>query len=436
MVKKHIPSVVAFMLTISSFYSCHANILDAIRLAKKITQSEFISNNFDSLTVPFEMLNGWIVISVNIKDGDHIIPAKFTLDSGAPTVISDDLATKNQFQQETLSNADDIIATPDGIKSTPGHLAKALVFEIGSYKVKKENTLVKHLDNSYGMSCNSIVGMLGSDILEYATTLIDFENKRITFITPEAFNPNHYGLSSNWEFSSYSLLQKTPYLTIGINGQKEDAIIDLGYNGNVLLQFRNPKHKDAEQFMNTLGKQTVETYGALTTINGMVAQKGIQYLLSSATLSQNELTLNSGRISFMVNKKLKEDKVNIGTGFLKNYLVAIDWEHKKLYLKQQQELEETTTSPLFMVSYLPINKKFCVSAISTDSKWYQKGIRAGDTALKINGTELSQLIIENNTCATRQQLAEICEDIKTMVFMKEGKPERIENSEEKKGIAK
>src|SRR5690606_31806991 len=105
-----------------------------------------------------------------------------------------------------------------------------LVFEIGSYKVKKENTLVKHLDNSYGMSCNSIVGMLGSDILEYATTLIDFENKRITFITPEAFNPNHYGLSSNWEFSSYSLLQKTPYLTIGINGQKEDAIIDLGYN--------------------------------------------------------------------------------------------------------------------------------------------------------------------------------------------------------------
>ena len=414
------------LLFLSGPIISHANVLDAIRLAKKMTQSELLSDNFDSLTFPFQIVNNWIVVEVNVESNGREVPAKFMLDSGAPTVISDKLATDNHFPQEKVAVAADIINTPDGLKSAPEHLAQNLIFKMGAYKVKKDNTLVRHLDNDYGMSCNDIDGLLGIDFLSHATLLLDFDHKTITFIHAGKFQPAAYGLSDYWKFSSYSLVQKTPYLDVKINGQKESAIIDLGYNGAVLMQFRNPKHKDARQFLNAAGKQTVETFGALATINGVSARKGTQYLQAAATLEQKKELINRFSVSFLVNEKLKEDKVNIGVGLLKNYLVAIDWQDKKMYLKQQKSIAASELPPLFHVAYFPLIQKFCVSFVSTDSKWYQNGLHAGDTVTAINGKKLENLITENNgnVCAIRQELSQLNEQIKTVMLKSKAKQER------------
>lgn len=351
----------ALLLSACFLFSC----------GKKLLPTGTIKQEGFTEIIPFNFDNGLPIIKVNIGG----VAYNFLLDTGAPTVISPELAATLKSKKIKKSHVGD----------SQGNSGKQEFVEIDEIKIGKLHfndigAVVVDLKHSFEVKCLKIDGLIGSNQMSNAIWEIDYKKKTIK-ITDDFLGFKEPTNASKLSFIEMEA-QKTPLVRVQIDSVKSKLVtFDTGANGAIDLSFAHFENtiKDYKQ-IKSYGNSSSGIYG--TGKKDTITTVKVPFMkLGTLKLSDQLLTFQDASSSV------------IGNGFLKNYKTTINWKTKSIYLLQQDTIQKTKFENLGL-SIRYINNKPVVAIIIKDSDAEKSGIQLGDEIVEIDGTSLSELTEE------------------------------------------
>ncbi|UMQ40495.1 retropepsin-like domain-containing protein [Chryseobacterium sp. Y16C] len=334
---------------------------------------------FKATVIPFELIEGKIVLNVTIKNDQH----HFIFDTGAFTIISDELKNKINAKKSNI-----IFESIDANNAK----SKMDVFTINTLKVADLN--IKNVNFSFAdigwissRACKKISGILGANMMKDKMWQIDFKNKTLTVF--DKIENDSYSGSVAIPFTEEKFIG-VPKIEVKIRGQILDYVFDTGSGmGFSLNQQSYNKIKDHDFLI----------------FEGLLAQS-----LNSISKGEKEVDIMEvqfGNINVgnqIIDSSL--DAVNlVGTKFMENYLIVLDFINKKIILYPNGD---TPAYNSFGVSFA-VNKDrlIIVNRLIIDSL---SELNLGERIIKINSMDVSivndeifcevKKILDNNTIIT------------------------------------
>ncbi|WP_248723912.1 hypothetical protein [Seonamhaeicola sp. ML3] len=202
--------------------------------AGKNTKELVMVNTLESpVTLPYEMINGLIVIKLQINNSK---PLNFVLDTGAPITCI--------FESDRAIGFQDPLDEHDKIGShTETYMEKPVKFIDGLHLKLNDDIFLKNL--SVGLwppelffkstSYDNVPydGIIGYDLLRFVMLEINQESKTITL-----HNPKEAILPDDWVYSNLEFKNNKPYCNINLRIKPEDENIPLKAH----LDFGNINH--------------------------------------------------------------------------------------------------------------------------------------------------------------------------------------------------
>ena len=325
-----------------------------------ITQNSFVEE------IPFDLVEGQIVIKVNIKDNIY----HFLFDTGAPVVVDNQIAkllNKSKDYQNVFDSNGNIQKLPK---------RKINELKIGNIVFKNITTFVTDLKYIKEIGCINIQGVIGANLMTNAVWQINYAQKKIIFTN----NVNSLHLATDNSRIKFSLEKiGTPIIPIYIDETKVDnVIIDTGSRGSIIISKNDVQniHKDVRSITNyTLNP------GAFG-----VELDTIQTYKCNNILIGDNLKLDSTLISIRNRKVTKK----IGFEILKNYIITLDWKNNEVYF------QESIYTPLenkdsFGFNLIYSEGKVIIGKIYINSSADLKGIKIFDEVLRVNDINCENL---------------------------------------------
>jgi hypothetical protein len=283
--------------------------------------------------IPYQQINGKIIIEIEIAG--HI--RKFLLDTGAPDIISDEIAAQLNITNAKQGTSEDAV----GVK------AASKTATVNSLKIG--NITFNNVPASIGvptiLACFGVEGIIGSNLLR--NTIIQFNSKKHTVILTDDFARLPATPQNAIPLNLRVDKQSTPFfvsnITANITG---DFFFDSGDNGFLAL---------TNQYMDIFKKYNVFTimatgYGGNVFSGNGHEQDDLKFRLKFPTLQIGKAVFTNVITETTTN--------NVGTGnrigvqLLDHGTLTIDYLHKKLYFEPftpQTDLIEKTwaVSPSF-----------------------------------------------------------------------------------------
>ncbi|MDR6967277.1 hypothetical protein J2X31_001284 [Flavobacterium arsenatis] len=322
-------------------------------------------------TIPFNFDNGLPLIQVQIA-GVHY---NFLLDTGAPTVISQELAAV--LKSKTIKKS--LVGDSQG---NDGKQEFILIDEIkiGKLHFNDIGAVVINLKEAFEIKCLELDGIIGSNQMSNAIWEIDYKNKNITitdnfigFKEPEASSKLHFIEMGD---------QKTPLVKVQVDSVRSKLLtFDTGANGSISLPYLHFKNtvKDYKQIKN-YGSPSSGVYGAGKKDTVIVAKVPFMKV-GSFELEDQFITFENSSSSL------------IGNGFLRNYKTTINWKNKTIYLQKQDTIKSRIIESFgFAIRY--INYKPVVATLFQNSNAEKSGLQLGDEIIEIDGTPFTELTEE------------------------------------------
>jgi len=319
-------------------------------------------------TIPFTFDSGLPIIKVTIEGIDY----NFLLDTGAPTVISPELAAA--LHSKTVKKS--IVSDSQGNDNVQEFVLINEI-QIGRLQFNAIGAVVINLKKTFEIKCLNIDGIIGSNQMSNAIWEIDYKNKSITitddfvgFKEPEGAAKINFIEMGN---------QKTPMVRIQVDSTRSKLLtFDTGANGSIDLPYSHFKNaiKEYKQ-VKSYGNSTSGVYGTgkkdtITTTKVSSIQLG--------TLKLNHQLLTLDDISSPL----------IGNAFLKNYKTTLNWKTRTIYLLQQDSVINSSVETLGLaIRY--INNKAVVALLFQNSDAEKAGLQLGDEIIEIEGTNLEEL---------------------------------------------
>lgn len=370
---------------LSFLFLTSCSTIKTVILMKKgtVSQKEF------KVEVPFEYRLGLIILKVSIEGEEY----DFLLDTGAPNVISKELAKKlnvniiaSQKVGDSNNNDSDL------------GFAKLEKIKIGGLDFLNTGIAISDIKSSQEVNCLNIDGLIGSNLMRKAIWKFDFSNQIITITnTLDSLN-----ISSNIEtIPFFSEITGTPLCDIKINGQVEkNVVIDLGSNGdftcsnNTLAKIK--KNQKTFPKMISFGKGGSGLYGVgeLDTTNFIV----------SSNISFGDVILNNQIVEFSTGSS------TIGMNFFRNYDLILDWINKEALLIKKKEYDYTSYSG-FGFTWIFEEGNLIIGSLKVGSNAQKKGLKLEDSIVSINGKNFSKTssqewceIIKNQTLSNFEKI--------------------------------
>lgn len=278
---------------------------------KKLLQKGSVRQTAFKAEVPFEMRYGLIVLKVTIHGRDY----DFILDSGAPNVITKELA-----KELGLSTLGSRKAGDSQGKTSSVDFAEIDSVSIGGIQFLNMGTAVPDLNATPEIACFKADGLIGANLMRLAVWQIDYERQIITITN------NRTGLdipADARHIKFKTALTGTPLADLQMNGQTDrQVIIDLGYNGDFSSSeatFRQLKKNGLSAAIYSYGYGSSGLYGR--------GQQDTTWYVVVPSLAMGDLTLSNQVVSF--NKKQAK---TVGTNFFKNYRLILDWSQNEMIM--------------------------------------------------------------------------------------------------------
>ena len=352
--KKLLLSTFAMLLLLTS---CSG--LKTFKLMKsgEVEQEEFKVN------IPFEYNLGMIILKVNISGEEY----DFLLDTGAPNVISKELAQKyglsNIFERK--------FGDSQGQTSDLG-MIKLDEISIGGINFLNTGAAVADLKQSKEVGCLQIDGLIGSNLMRKAVWKFDYENQIITISNSvESLKISE----SSEKIPFFTYITGTPIIDITLNDVKEkNVIVDLGSNGDISLSKKTfDKLVDTDPNIS----RTVSFGSSSSGLYGVGATDSIQHALIS-NISFGDVALKNTVVEFT-----NESASTIGTNYFKNYDLIINWFDKEIIVTKKKEYDNSSLTS-YGFSFNNKNDRLIVGGIYTNSSADHAGLKINDIILKID----------------------------------------------------
>ena len=352
------------LLILSLIFLTNCSISKKTHLLKlgSIKQKEF------NQKIYFDTKAGLPIIKITINGTE----ANFLFDTGAPNVISLELAAKLNLK----------MVTTNYVKDAGGYseiMEYVMVDSITINSINFLNTcaIVADLNSSQITSCFKIDGIIGANLMRKAFWKINYDEKSIQFSnnlaklmdsdiwTKIEFKPNQAG---------------SPKVNLLLNDTKIfNLTFDTGFNGNISVA-KNTIHS-----LNQTGfpiNKTYRTGSSSYSINGL-SKIDTTYYAKINSIKLGELKLKDNIIEFQRHSNL------IGTKFLSNFILLLDWENNRIYLKK---LRDNPSNKLETFGFKVIlkNNKVIIGSVFRDSQAWNK-LKIGDEITEVNSANYMNL---------------------------------------------
>lgn len=355
--------IIFFSITLLTFSSCSS--LKLIKLLKNgsVEQATFKTE------IPFEMRLGLVIIPVTINGKTY----DFLVDTGAPNLCTKELAAELKLETVVSQKAGD----SQGVKEELDFVEMPPMY-LNGVCFKETGAAVADLNRSEVLACLNADGIVGANLMKEAVWEFDYERKIITisekrssFVIPDT--------AIHLPFSP--ALSSTPRVNIAYNGvQDKNVTFDTGSNGyfasskdvHDAIKTKSPSLKEAKSY----GSSGSGLYGS-----GAV---DTNYTSRVDSTQLGDLTIQNNVVTF------EKGSRTLGTKFLKNYRVIIDWSVNEILLIPVIPFKHSTHESFGFSPFISENK-LIVSDIFINSEASKKGIQLGTQILEVNGVDYRTL---------------------------------------------
>lgn len=289
------------------------------KAVKYLKEGKTDEENF-KVTLPFEIKNGYIIVEVKIENKNY----NFILDTGAPNVLSKELAESLNLKVIDSVNAYDVFS-----KSKTTKYTRIETIQIGTINFIGTTALISDFNSIPMWSSLNIDGFIGSNLMQHAIWDFDFIQKKITITDNESKLSLPEKIIENKLFIGYAGI---PSIACKINGKKVwNFPVDFGFSGDIVIPFSEFEKQKENGKISDFTKS--ETQGAIG-IYGKQDNTRVSY-----TGIINEIEFGN---SILKNEKVySEQYLNqlFGLEFFRNYRVILNWKSKKIKLIENINLK-------------------------------------------------------------------------------------------------
>ena len=329
-----------------------------------------IDGNAASVTVPFRLLNNHIYVQGTVNGKG---PYTFILDTGGHNLISPKI-----IKDIGLSSVGASVGTGAGKSTVVSGFVKVSDIAIGGVHLHDQTAIAQ---NVYDKSIEGIPvdAMVGFELIRRMVTRIDYGAHTLTFTDPAKFTPLDAGKAVPFKF--YDHLPQVAGDAAGISG-----IFDIDTGSRSEVDITSPsvdRYKLRQKYAN--GVIAVTGWGVGGPVESYVVRLPS---LTLGGLKQDSVVAdldgpNSGSMSdpnFLG---------NVGTGFLKRFVVTFDYAHQIMYLKPI--VPPPMDIGTFDRSGMWINAAadgYLVNSISAHGPAAEAGLQKGDVITAIDGKKV------------------------------------------------
>ena len=363
-VKPNIKSLpVLFLLLLTS---CQQHIVGLFKKGEYTKKEEVVE-------IPFTIESGLIIIPVEIEGETY----RFLLDTGAPNVVSKELADKLSFKKKRSIKTID----SQGNSSVLDYV-KVSKINIRNAAFLNTTAAVADLKQADAIACLNIDGLIGANLMRKAYWQIDCQQKILRIIT----NPEQLNIPKE----SYAIpftadVTGTPLVHLKI-GQVEVRKLKIdtgsvGFLSTDISIYDGIKEKDyILKERSSYGTNSVGLFGTSEkdTIKHVLLK---DFSMGNLCVVNQTVDLKHGKSSLL------------GMSFLRNYTVTLDWKSNTLFLTPNGNFYNAFAET-FGISMFKEGDKTVVSLITEGSDAQKSGIEIGDTVLRINDVDVAHTTLE------------------------------------------
>lgn len=350
-------------------------------------------------TIPYKQIKGKIIIEVVIDNKIR----KFILDTGASTVISENLY--KELNPKLLGTVE--VIDQSGLKdnlnvvSLPETKLNELVFKDIPALVSKEAKML--------FDCFNVDGLIGSNLLRNSLIQFDSKNKTITLSDdPKSLNlkkkdANEMELSPN---------QSNPFVWVKLKKGKsfanEKILFDTGDDGLYLMSINTYKHIIGEK--SDVIQTLAENEGAFSAGLHGAAEKMNNYVVNIPMLELNNLALNN------ITTKTTYTFSSFGSEILKYGKVTLDYKNKKFYMEPYGDAPATNLDRgVWAIDPIIENEKAVIGIVW--DKTLENKVNVGDEILKFDNIDYQNMdfceIVKSSTKVDKKTALLVLKDVKT-----------------------
>ncbi|UXE67612.1 MAG: aspartyl protease family protein [Chryseotalea sp. WA131a] len=335
------------------------------RLVGKYLHNEwffsFKSGN-ETTTIPFEVINGWIIIKVKIGKEEH----RFLFDTGASTSIEPEITNElflPSIRDFTTIDANGIDRKVPLVYIPKLTLGNRTFTHIGAFSTSHQST-----------KCIGVKGVIGHNLLYGSVWKINFQDKTITIsqqTDKSSFNLEKFNLikiKTDWK--------KMMYLRLTTDRGQIDAVLDTGLPNYILINKKFINHFNKTDLV----KKKINYIGSANSslIDTISMYKANNIRLSDIPIDKDILIFSNLESS-------------VGCGFLSYFQeIVINLREKRLLLSKN-ELSKVERKPVNInISWKDGVTR--VTGLAINSKMEKAGLKTGDQIISINciSTDLFQ----------------------------------------------
>jgi hypothetical protein len=262
----------------------------------------------------FRQVAGHIVLDASLGESRETLP--LILDTGAPTIISADLATR--FGGESAGSI--MSASIDGeVSSSP--VVPFSSVGIGGARFRDVGAVAGFIAPGNPLYCISGNGLIGANLMKEATWQIDY-GAGLLSMAASVEGLDHVEGAISLDFIPASEGSPSPIIEVPAGEGSLRFLLDTGSDGWLTVNPNDLEGTGASVDTDSPAVATVGA-GASGTFETRLVWTALDLELGETRLSDLPITTTTS---------LSEGQGNMGSAFLRHYVVTIDWPESRLYL--------------------------------------------------------------------------------------------------------
>lgn len=341
---------------------------------------------FSATAIPFEYIDGKIIVKVDIKNQKH----NFIFDTGAFTILSDEL--KGQLSEKKENMIFEGIDANNS--SSKNEMFSTDALKIADLKFKKVNFSFMNISWMASRACMKISGVFGANMMNNKVWRIDFRTKTIT-ISDKITENSAQSISIPFTEESFT---HVPTINVNIRKQNLDMVFDTGSGSGFTLDSKSYQLVKDDNFL---------------TFEGLLSQSLNSVSKGERWLDVMEAEVNHNILGNQIVDTSSDSRNLVGTRFMENYLIDLDFINKKIILNTTDKTPEYNS---FGIAFAPVDgtlvivNKLKIPELSE--------LNVADKIIKVNNIDVSK-IDEETFC----KIKKIMDNSKIMIIENESKKE-------------
>ncbi|WP_242157441.1 retropepsin-like aspartic protease [Aestuariivivens sediminis] len=322
--------------------------------------------------IAYEDVGGKLIIPVTIQNTTY----RFLFDTGAPNVISEDLAKDiNARITQSISVSD------ANQKRQRMRIVTLPQLTMANVSFKNTSALVFEKAQNLVFDCFQIDGIIGSNLLRHSVVQIQPKNKLIivTNYRRKLELNAHKGVELMLRGD-----QSSPYVSISLKGSKtakEEVLIDTGASGFYDMCHTNYQlmkdHEIVQTYASGSGTSSIGLFGN--------AEHFLQYQVHIP-----QIELDGHAFKNVSTTTSSDNNSRLGSDILKYGNITLDFKRKRFYFHPFND-ETDVTKLDFGFTPTIANNKLIVGVVWEE--YLKDIIKAGDEIIKVNDMDYSKLNI-------------------------------------------